>query len=221
MQQRIATESGTRTWGTLQKRPLTGFSHGAAGIAYALLRLSGVTERDIYRKAAEEVITYEQSVFMPEIGNWPDLRESDDLQTDVPCGTSWCHGAPGIGLARLGGLAVLDTPQIRGEITTALTTTQTFGLPTLDGLCCGNFGRIELLIAASQRLHQPHLGQMARLWSSVLIRRAKRRGGFQVLPQLPPQQAYNPGLFQGYAGIGYELLRVAFPDKVPSILLWE
>jgi lantibiotic modifying enzyme len=62
---------------------------------------------------------------------------------------------------------------------------------------------------------------MARLWSSVLIRRAKRRGGFQVLPQLPPQQAYNPGLFQGYAGIGYELLRVAFPDKVPSILLWE
>jgi lantibiotic modifying enzyme len=32
---------------------------------------------------------------------------------------------------------------------------------------------------------------------------------------------YNPGLFQGMAGIGYQLLRLACPDELPSLLLWE
>jgi lantibiotic modifying enzyme len=31
---------------------------------------------------------------------------------------------------------------------------------------------------------------------------------------------YSPGLFQGAAGIGYELLRLADPERVPSVLLF-
>jgi lantibiotic modifying enzyme len=90
----------------------------------------------------------------------------------------------------------------------------------LAAFCCGNGGRIELLVAASQRLQQPHLLEVARQWSSVVIRRSEQCGGFRLLAKLP-RQAYNPGLFQGTAGIGYQLLRVAFPDQVPSVLLWE
>jgi lantibiotic modifying enzyme len=134
--------------------------------------------------------------------------------------TAWCHGAVGIGLARLAGLPTLDTPQVRHDLTVALHTTQHAGLTSVDCLCCGNFGRIELLVAASQRLQQPHLLEVAQQWSSVLIHRARLHGGFRLLPQLP-RQARNPGLFQGKAGIGYQLLRVAFPDQVPSVLLWE
>jgi lantibiotic modifying enzyme len=36
-----------------------------------------------------------------------------------------------------------------------------------------------------------------------------------------PRQVDNPGFFQGKAGIGYELLRMARPDLLPSVLLWE
>jgi type 2 lantibiotic biosynthesis protein LanM len=222
LKQRVAMQSGLRSWPGLKKHPLTGFSHGAAGIAYALLRLCAVSGQDVLREAAEEAISFERDLFSPEVGNWPDLREQppDDPQASIPYGASWCHGAPGIGLARLGGLAVLDTPQVRRDLTTALQTTQTTGLLTLDNLCCGNFGRIELLVAASQHLHQPQLLEMARRWSSALICRARQLDGFQMFSQLP-RRAYNPGLFQGSAGIGYQLLRVAFPEQVPSILLWQ
>jgi lantibiotic modifying enzyme len=36
-----------------------------------------------------------------------------------------------------------------------------------------------------------------------------------------PKQVDNPSFFQGTAGIGYELLRMARPDLLPSVLLWE
>ena len=33
--------------------------------------------------------------------------------------------------------------------------------------------------------------------------------------------AFDPGLSQGTAGIGYQLLRLAHPALVPSVLLWD
>jgi type 2 lantibiotic biosynthesis protein LanM len=221
LEQRVETASSARSWPAFQKQSLTGFSHGAAGIAYALLLLSQATGQHAFKDAAQEAIHFEQHLFSPEAGNWPDLREVSRSPDGSPVFvTSWCHGATGIGLARLGGLPILDTPQVRNDLRVALQTTQAYGLEALDNLCCGNFGRLELLVAASQRLGQPQLLEMARQWASVLVHRASQRGGFRLLAQLP-RQAYNPGLFQGIAGIGYELLRVAFPERVPSILLWE
>jgi type 2 lantibiotic biosynthesis protein LanM len=224
LEHRVETTSGARSWlFQPQKRPLAGFSHGAAGIAYALLRLAAVTGEQTWKDSAVEAIAFEQSLFSPEAGNWLDVRNVSLDADPRACGTymtAWCHGAVGIGLARLAGLPTLDTPQVRHDLTVALHTTQHAGLTSVDCLCCGNFGRIELLVAASQRLQQPHLLEVAQQWSSVLIHRARLHGGFRLLPQLP-RQARNPGLFQGKAGIGYQLLRVAFPDQVPSVLLWE
>jgi type 2 lantibiotic biosynthesis protein LanM len=224
LEQRVETASGARSWATIEKEPpLTGFSHGAAGIAYALLLLSQATGQHTFKEAAEEALRFEHHLFCPEIGNWPDLRKLEmptEAETEAKFVVGWCHGAPGIGLARLGGLPILDTPQVRNDIQAALQTTRTAGLSSLDKLCCGNFGCIELFVAASQRLGQPHLLEVARQWTSVLVHRAKQRGGFHLLDQLP-RQAFNPGLFLGYAGVGYELLRVAFPERIPSVLLWE
>jgi type 2 lantibiotic biosynthesis protein LanM len=223
LKNRVATASGSRAWPAFQLHPLTGFSHGAAGIAYALLRLAEVTGSQVWKEAAEEALAFEQSHFLPEEQNWRDLRkqpEETDAHTPGSALSAWCHGAAGIGLARLGGLTVLDTAQTRADLTVALETTQTAGLQEVDSLCCGNSGRIELLVAASQRLKQPQHLEVARHWSSVLVRRAEQRGGFRLLSRLP-RQAYHPGLFQGTAGIGYQLLRAACPDQLPSVLLWE
>src|SRR5205085_438597 len=57
--------------------PLTGYSHGAAGIAWALLELAARAGADRFRPAALGAIAYERSLFSAEAGNWPDLRLFD------------------------------------------------------------------------------------------------------------------------------------------------
>lgn len=205
---RVKSETGYRAWQTLDGKILTGFSHGAAGIAYALLRLYETTDEVKFLEAATEAITYECSVFSPAAGNWPDLRSPQPSFM-----TNWCHGAPGIGLARLGSLAILDTSEIQQEIETALTTTQQFGLSEVDHLCCGNFGRIDFLLVAACQLLRPRLLDEARKKAALVISRAEKPDSFRGV--------YDPSFFRGIAGIGYELLRLAEPNLLPSVLLWE
>jgi lantibiotic modifying enzyme len=222
LEQRVETKTGPRSWSNSDGITLTGFSHGAAGMAYALLQLFAVTHQREFLDAACEGIDYERSIFVPEVGNWPDLRKVAEAQEGTPISymTSWCHGATGIGLARLRGLSLLDTPKERHEIEVAIETTLACGLPSLDNLCCGNFGRIEFLLAAARRLGRPDLLVRAQKHASILVRRASHLGDFHVVTNLP-RQANNPGLYQGCAGIGYELLRLAFPERLPCLLLWE
>jgi lantibiotic modifying enzyme len=120
----------------------------------------------------------------------------------------------------LGGLASLDTPEIRGEIETALKTTLAFELQGVDHLCCGNLGRTELLMTAAQRLGRDDLWEVARQQAASIAGRAEKNGTF-LLHHLLPQEVHNPGFFTGSAGIGYQLLRLAYPERVPSVLLWE
>jgi type 2 lantibiotic biosynthesis protein LanM len=213
---RTPSAGGYRTWSTLQGKPATGFSHGAAGIIYALLRLYATTQdREIFAAACEGIV-WENSLFSPEAGNWADVQ-GDASPIFM---TTWCHGAPGIALARIGGLAMLDTPQIRADIEVALYKTQQAAIQGPDHLCCGNLGRAEILLTASQRLARPELAHMAREKAALVVTKAEKRGSF-VLNALLPQRLYNPCFFQGLAGIGYGLLRLTYPDVLPSVLLWE
>jgi type 2 lantibiotic biosynthesis protein LanM len=217
---RVASESGYKAWATVKGRLLTGFSHGAAGIAYALLRLYTTTKKPVFREAAEEAIAYERSVFSPEAGNWPDFRPRGSRDGRPTFITSWCHGAPGIGLARLGSLAILDTVEIRQEIEIALKTTQQFDMHGIDHLCCGTFGRIELLLAAGLQLPRIELLEIAQKQAAWIVARAEKVGSFYLLPRFP-RNIYMPSFFQGTAGVGYELLRLTYPNLLPSVLLWQ
>ncbi len=212
---RTKSDSGFRAWATLEGKLATGFSHGAAGIAYALLRLYKTTQDPNFLEAAEEAIAYERSLFYPSAGNWQDVREKKPSFM-----TTWCHGAPGIGLGRLGGLKILDTPEIRQEIAVALNTTQKLGLQNLDHLCCGNFGRMEVLLVGATKLSSTELLETVQKQAATVVARAKQVGAFYLFPELPAD-VYNPGFFQGTAGIGYELLRLVYPESLPSALLWE
>jgi lantibiotic modifying enzyme len=194
-----------KTWLSREGKALTGFSHGAAGISYALLRMFELTEQPEFLAAAESGIAYEQSVFDAEQGNWPDYRsEKSGFMM------SWCHGAPGIGLARLGGLSILETPAIEHDIEVAINSAREhFNCPK-DDLCCGTFGLIELLLVAANAKSRPEL-----------IDEAKRRAASAVERLSPEDQMYHPGFFQGISGIGYGLLRLAEPQALPCVLLWE
>src|SRR5207253_1092982 len=112
-------------WGTAaQGKALCGFSHGTAGVAWALLELAALTGQTRFREAALGAIAYERSQFLPEVGNWPDWRaDATAASPSVPAVmVAWCHGASGIGLARLLSLADIDGPETRAELNAALQT---------------------------------------------------------------------------------------------------
>jgi type 2 lantibiotic biosynthesis protein LanM len=213
---RTPTDVGLRAWVTDEGLRTTGFSHGTAGIAYALLRLYEHTRDARFFEAAEEAVAYEDTQYSPENRNWVDIAEPGEPGYRW----QWCRGAPGIGLARLGGLGVLDTEQVREDIDLAVQTTIEFGVQGADHPCCGNLGRAELLLTAGRRLARPELEEAARTNAWRVVSRAERTGGFLLHPLLP-RQVDNPGFFQGKAGIGYGLLRMARPGMLPSVLLWE
>ncbi|MBV9038308.1 MAG: type 2 lantipeptide synthetase LanM family protein, partial [Acidobacteriaceae bacterium] len=128
--------------GAKQPKPLAGFSHGAAGIAWALLELAALTGEDRFRATALQAIEYERSLFSPEVGNWPDLREGTAFDRVAGAGNgrfamAWCHGAPGIGLSRLHCLRHLDDQSIRAEIDAALKITVIQGFGRNHCLCHG------------------------------------------------------------------------------------
>jgi lantibiotic modifying enzyme len=191
-------------------------------MAYALLRLAALTGSPDFGRAAVAAIHYEDRVFEPDEGNWPDLRkEALAANGGRPSFlTQWCHGATGIGLARLAGLDALDTPTVRADIEAAVEATRRFGAQNVDHACCGSMGRAELLLSAGRRLHRPELVDEAGRFAATVVGRATARDGYRVVGRLP-RGVGCPSFFQGTAGIGYHLLRLAEPDLVPSVLVWE
>jgi lantibiotic modifying enzyme len=134
--------------------------------------------------------------------------------------TSWCHGAPGIALGRIGTLGILDTPEIRADVQNALATTWDEGLVPLDHVCCGNMGRAEILLDASFRLGDESLGVKAGRLASAVVRRGQSQGGYRWVLE-PGSAAFDPSFFTGAAGVGYTLLRLASPGPLPCVLSLE
>ena len=217
LQHRSASREGLRAWKTFREEMLTGFSHGAAGIAYALLKLHEATGKSSFREAALEAEAYETSVFLPEVSNWPDFRQAS-TEAGYSHMTSWCHGAPGITLSRLAALPILDTPEVRQDISHGLRTTRWAGTDGLDTLCCGTMGRVETLMVAAKELSDPVYLHEARKMGASILRRSQLPGSYALGWKKAP---YLASFHQGMAGIGYEFLRLAAPDSLPSLLLWE
>jgi lantibiotic modifying enzyme len=205
-------------WKGLWPRPLTGYSHGAAGAAYALYRLFHLTRDESCLGSANKAVAYEAGLYDAAQGNWPDFRSKADTAQSI-FATRWCHGAPGIGLGRLGSARYVDDEQVRMDIERALSTTAACDLTAIDHLCCGNFGRIEVLLVGGMQCQRDRWRESAYLNAANVIARAKQKGAYQLFPNLPCS-VFNPGLLAGSAGIGYQLLRLADPS-LPSVLLWE
>ncbi len=217
-------QGGERGWKNQEGIMLAGFAHGASGIALALLRLYRITGHRLYSKAAREALKYEQGLFSGKEGNWPVLRKLPNNKIDASFFmTAWCHGASGIGLARIGMLNILDDESIRNEIEYALKATMdyNYNFDPIDYLCCGNLGRIETLLTAGLAMRKSELVQAAREYTYLVFHRAQKEGYFGMRSKTWENRCFQPGFFKGLSGIGYTLLRMAYPDILPSILLFE
>jgi type 2 lantibiotic biosynthesis protein LanM len=197
-------------------RPLTGFAHGAAGIAWALLKLAAWSGEVRFRETAESAIAYERSTFVAEESNWPDYRAwPEEDQSHPRCQVAWCHGAPGIGLARIDSLQYMDDRETREEIRIALRKTVESDFGMNHCLCHGDLGNLDILLHAAQRVDDSWWREAGkRLTCETLVGIAE--GGCLCSRQtsLAP-----PGLMVGLAGIGYGLLRLACPEQVPLVLV--
>lgn len=191
---------------------LTGFGHGAAGIAYALLQLHAATGEEQYREASLAAVRYERAVFDDVNHDWPDHRVGGDARGRRP---GWCHGAAGIGAARAR-MALLDVdPGFDGEIRAAATATIQRGFGFTHSLCHGDVGNLELLTVMAD----------AGAVSCDTLRMLRR----QVLDDIRVG-GYKTGvahgvdcfdLMRGAAGIGLGLLRQTKLTSVPSVLLLD
>lgn len=205
-----------------QRTPLSGFAHGAAGIAWALLKLAALTGQERFQTTALAAIAHERSLFSPEEGNWRDLRvwatsDSGSKGNSKSSMTAWCHGAPGIGLARLSTIRQLDDLEVRQEIETALNTTFDRGFGHNHSLCHGDLGNLELLLQAGRVLPDGRWHAEAYRIASHVVESIARNNYLCGTPL----NVDSPGLMTGLAGIGYGLLRLAEPARVPCLLTLE
>jgi lantibiotic modifying enzyme len=205
-------------------RNLTGLAHGVSGIVCALAELTRATGEDRFRQAIDEGLRYEANHFSPEADNWRDFREDAAAENESVFQAGWCHGAPGIGMARFRLIELgFDSPAIRQDLDVALATTERkLDYANSPGqrdfcICHGLAGNAELPLLVSQWPGHESLREKAECVGQLGIDRFEKTG--MPWPYNLGGTGETPSLFCGMAGIGYFYLRLWRPDRVPSILL--
>lgn len=204
--------------------PLTGFSHGASGIGFALLELAVATGEARFQRAAEAAFAWEQRWFDPVERNWADLRgvraRTRHAGQSLPYSAFWCHGAPGIALARLRAWHILGHQHLKDEATEALRTTwnaldaamtdQNMG----DGLCHGVAGNAEVLLHGKNLTGDTRASDVMRHVARMGAAFQARRESYEFASGWSPR---TPGLMSGLAGVGLFYLRLT-NHAAPSVL---
>jgi lantibiotic biosynthesis protein len=213
---------GTLSWHTLddKRANLTGFAHGAAGIAHALLLLDTLAPAPALREAAAAAFLYEATTFDPAQANWPDFRLMPGQPPGpAPYAVAWCHGAAGIVRSRLFAEACGGF-QVAAEIEAGLGTTARYAqhyyrTPSADFTAChGMFGLLDTLldgVRSERSAYAPLLAEIAGYATERFHR------GERAWPSGLASQEEISGLMLGNAGIGHVYLRIGDP-KLSSLL---
>ena len=191
----------------------TGFAHGAAGIGTSLVRLAAAVGDERYRHAALAAFAFEREAIGPEVESETGAARPGEKGLAM----SWCYGAPGLGLARLAALRLGDDATLRDELLRTLDLTRERGFGKNHCLCHGDLGNLDFVTEAGRFLGEARLDDEGRRLTRIVLASIERDGwrcgtvaGIEA-----------PGLMNGLAGIGYGLLRLADPDRIPSVLLME
>ena len=209
-------------------RNLTGYSHGTAGAAHALLELFAVTGEQSFVETALRAFDYERHWFDSTVSNWPDFRrrEGDPLarsSTSVANRfvTTWCHGAPGIALSRLRAFELLQDETLKDEAVLALETTRSSLRRWLTDdssnlcLCHGLLGNAEVLREGAEVLSDDGTTDRDLIHDVAGVSASRISTDRRPLDEQIAERGM--GFMAGLAGIGYSFLR--FTDtEMPSLL---
>lgn len=231
------------SWGSgnTNYRNLCGYAHGASGIGHAFLELYSLTNSDYYLYAAEQAFLYERQFYNEENKNWPDFRynelseyvhynrleelkeaiqKNELLPYQIRYMSAWCHGTPGIGLARLRAYELTRNETYLKESLNACEDTIR-SLKTAEGnysLCHGFLGNAETLLTGSKILGDKGFAEIALQKALEGIDRFENKN----LPWAcgTMGSVSDPTLMLGESGIGLFLLRL-FDAKTSSVLSIE
>ncbi len=215
---------------------LCGLSHGASGVGIALLEAGSVLQQAGLMDLARLAFAHENQHFVPDWHNWKDLRKGAFTQAEFNAGiiastnrdsayfheagnmNAWCHGAAGIGIARLRALSLLNQPQLQSDLNEAIakviTTDIELATPYSSfNLCHGSGGNLDLLISADYDRYNEVLLSAA----SRAIEQKQTFGKYFC--GYATSSLEEPSLFIGNAGVGYFFLRLLNPTAHHSILL--
>ncbi len=220
---------------------LCGFSHGVSGFAHVFEQLATFFNEPAWLFVMKQAFAYEDHYFQKTVGNWPDLRRgaytADELEkhkhefkqnnkdfferfNDM---NAWCHGAAGIGLARLHawkntgieGLKKSGLRAVRKTVETELTDPSRRYNFTL---CHGGGGNSDLFIEAYHTFNKNNYLNHARKVADAAMESFEKQG-YYTSGYNQASGVEDTSLFMGLAGVGYFYLRTLFPNRVPSVLL--
>jgi hypothetical protein len=211
---------------------LTGFSHGAAGIAYALLETGRYFEDEALCYLGEQALAYEMQYFDTQKNNWMDLRvnslqiphdeilnwnlESFKKRMSDTC--SWAHGAAGAGLTRLHAFHITGNAfyaeQARIGIQRTLQDVSTAARNNYT-LCSGYGGHILLLLKAAQVLGDSSLHAQAEMYAQNAMQFFQQHGTYNTYSAVTHD---DPAFLSGLAGMGYLYLQFLLPYDGNTVL---
>ena len=187
-----------------------GFAHGVSGIGWALTRLAGSTQNPKHEMLAQKAFAFEDALWDEREKNWLDLRLIDGVKSAA----AWCHGAVGIGLARLSIDRTLKDKVTRRTVRRAAAAVWWRGLGWNHCACHGDLGVWELLHHAITAGVGPK-GLTTSHLLDIILTSIEEHGPFCGIAA----DAFVPGLLPGVGGIAYQLLRAHPESDLPSILI--
>ena len=186
------------------------FSHGTLGISYVLSQYYNLTPEPRVLAWLKKAAEYEQhniTSFKPT--DWLSSTAMDRFRWQG--NNSWCHGTVGIGLAKIYQYTLFDEKLYAEAVDFALSNTQAehYGSNNTS-LCHGYLGSTELFLQAYQ--------------ANLISKNDYEDNINELLANAIANNNHNAsqheyiGLMIGRAGFAYQILRLLYPDKVPSVL---
>jgi lantibiotic modifying enzyme len=215
------TENGESKWnipdnfGRLSGTSSVGYSHGAAGIADALLDLWEATGEEKYLAPVKGAAAWLQRIGVPAFEDkgvaWPAM-EGGMLHPPF-----WCHGATGIGKFFLH-LSRLEINPDAQKYALKAAWSSSHGIRFLSPTQChGLSGNIEFLLDVYQHTGDPSWLNQALELAELLQAWAVEHEGRLYFPSEDPY-TLSPDYMVGYVGVAMCLLRLADPENRPHQL---
>jgi lantibiotic modifying enzyme len=173
--------------------PARGFAVGPAGVGWALAQFARETGNPRYAGPADRVLR----------------RVGEELAVSAAIPSGWCRGIAGLLTAQTAG----DQSERQAAARSLV------GRPILSdlSLCHGELGITEALTVLVSPGPDTAIMQVRSRYAGFVLNVLRHQDQYCA----PPGGISTPGLLHGLAGIGYGLLRLGFPGRVPSVLLLE
>ena len=191
-------------------RALSGAGHGMSGIAEALAAAADVLDDDRYLPAATEALDYEIEAYRryeKKFGTWADLRDFPPVKYMH----GYCAGAPGTGIV-VNRMLEEGRGDARAQTIARMARRSVDTLPLMpfDHLCCGNSAVVEYYLSTGDR------EAAGRVLGAIAGRDAHEGDPRDFVSNTSCNSVAT--LFNGVGGVGYELLRYAYPETTLSVL---